>query len=144
MIILTGLTLLVVGAEEDFIVGAEGDVGEGFAAVMGGDVGEDFVADIMGDLVMGPLIAGFVADSEEEAGAEFGVDAGEDVSSDFDSDSEGDSSVDGGSGVKIDARGNRTLHASRTGGEDKSLCSLSSPLTRRGLDAPSVGAEDES
>src|SRR5215470_14425965 len=135
----TGLTLLGAGAEEDFVVSAEGDVGDGFVADMGEDVGEDFVADIVGD-----VDGGFVAETEEEAIEDFGVDAGEDVGVDSGSGAGGDVSAGGGRGVKIDARGNRTLHASRTGGEDESLCSLSSPLTRRGLDAPSAGVEDES
>src|SRR5262245_28720294 len=98
----TGLTLLGAGAEEDFVVSAEGDVGDGFVADMWGDVGD-----------------GFVADTEDEASEDFGVDSGEDVDSDFGSGSGGDVGG-GGRGVKIDARGNRTLHAARTGGEDES------------------------
>jgi hypothetical protein len=110
----TDLTPLAAGAGEDFGV----DVGEDakdFGPDAGGEAGADFGAGVGGDI-----------------GADFGAGSGEDVI------------AGGGRGVKSDTCGNGSLHLSGTGGEGKSRSSLSSFLTRRGLDAPGAGAEDKS
>ena len=117
---LTGLTLLTGGAEDDFSV----DAGED-AKDFGVDTGE----------------IDFGVDTGEEANEDFGSDVREDVGADFGAGSGENGSAGSGRGVNSDTCGNGSRHLSGTRVEDKSRCSLSLSLTRRGLDAR--GAEDE-
>jgi len=108
------LTPLTAGAGEDFGVDA-GEDAKRFGSGAGGETGADFGAGVGGDV-----------------GDDFGAGSGEDVIS------------GGGRGVKSVTCGNRSFHLSGTGGEGESRSSLSSFLTRRGLDALGAGAEDKS